>query len=105
MTYVAPPTGLTVDDIDVFEINEAFASQVTLKTRVSLLKATNHYFTLLMLWECFFSPFSVAPCCLGGVLRGEAGDPAAESEPQWRRHRPGSPAGLHRHPPGGDTAQ
>lgn len=32
MTDVAPPTGLTVDDIDVFEINEAFASQVTLST-------------------------------------------------------------------------
>lgn len=29
MTAVAPSTGLTVDDIDVFEINEAFASQVT----------------------------------------------------------------------------
>lgn len=36
MTDVAPPAGLTVDDIDVFEINEAFASQVTLKTRASL---------------------------------------------------------------------
>lgn len=32
MTDVAPPTGLTVDDIDVFEINEAFASQVTFST-------------------------------------------------------------------------
>lgn len=29
--YCFSPAGLTVDDIDVFEINEAFASQVRLR--------------------------------------------------------------------------
>lgn len=41
----------------------------------------------------------------GGVLRGEAGHPAGEGEPQRGRHRPGSPTGLHRRPAGGHAAQ
>lgn len=44
-------------------------------------------------------------CHSGGVLCGEAGDPAGEGEPQRRRHRSGSPSGLHRRPAGGDAAQ
>lgn len=71
-------------------------------------KTTNRRFTLLMWGECLFVCFlylPISPCCSGSVLRGKVGDPTGEGEPQRRRHRPGSPAGLHRRPPGGDAAQ
>lgn len=43
----SPPSGLTVDDIDVFEINEAFASQVS-RTRSGCM-----------------APLSCTSCCPG----------------------------------------
>lgn len=44
-------------------------------------------------------------CVSGGVLCGEARDPAGEGESERRSHRPGSSSGLHRSSTGGDAAQ
>lgn len=63
--------GLTVDDIDVFEINEAFASQVTYRFFwISL----NYSSTFLLLRTAAF------PIFLGCVLCGKTGHSYGESE-------------------------
>lgn len=52
-----PPSGLTLDDIDIFEINEAFASQVS-----RFLKHPNstfHAFFAEKLKKCAFEPQAV----------------------------------------------
>lgn len=90
MTVVAPPTGLTVDDIDVFEINEAFASQVTLKTRSSLLETTNHCFTLLM----FFHPFPLPPAVQAVYCVEKLGIPLEKVNPNGGAIALGHPLGC-----------
>lgn len=60
--------GLTVDDIDVFEINEAFASQVT-DTFSWITPSFSSIFLLL-----------ISTTFLGCVLCGKAGHSYGESE-------------------------
>lgn len=63
--------GLTVDDIDVFEINEAFASQVT-DTFSWITPSFSSIFLLLIL-----ATFTII---LGCVLCGKVGHSYGESE-------------------------
>lgn len=64
--------GLTVDDIDVFEINEAFASQVT--DRLSWISPSFFFSTFLLFITATFTIF------LGCVLCGKTGHSYGESE-------------------------
>lgn len=91
MTAVAPPTGLTVDDIDVFEINEAFASQVNSKTTAPLLKTTIHCFTLLMF---FFPPFPLPPAVQAVYCVEKLGIPLQKVNPNGGAIALGHPLGC-----------
>lgn len=65
-------SGLTVDDIDVFEINEAFASQVTDWIFLDLPKLFQYF--------AFIHTINLFTIFLGCVLCGKTGHSYGKSE-------------------------
>jgi hypothetical protein len=99
--------GLTFADIDVFEINEAFASQATYCIKHLNLPAEKVFFALHFFFFFFFKLFWYPPApriAVALILLLPLG------QPEWRGHRARAPPGLHRrsndcHPPPRTQAQ
>lgn len=89
--------GLTTRDVDIFEINEAFASQVSLFPSTALMSLSSPL-------GCLY-PHLPLHLPAGRLLCGEIGDPPGEGEPSGGCCGLGPPAGLHRGTAGHHAAQ